>query len=122
MNLTIERMLSGIGNFFKRTLRFIYHTVDDHPLSYFFCFMSVVMALIILTFFIQNPKAKTVPEQRVTKEVEVFSIGKAPQITMQGKVEKSGVIKISALTGGVVQNIYKHEGEIVVNGTWLFGL
>lgn len=117
----VEIFSNKINTFLKQLLRRIYHTVDDHPLQYFFGLMGIGMVLIVLMYIIQNPKIKSVPEAKKPKEVEVFSIGKAPRIHIQGKIEKSGVIKITALTGGVIQNIYKHEGDKVSRGTWLFG-
>ncbi|MCX6732985.1 MAG: hypothetical protein NTV98_05595 [Candidatus Roizmanbacteria bacterium] len=108
-------------NYFKKTLRAIYHTVDDYPLRYFFGFMGILLLLIVLSHVFQTPPKAIIQTERQTKEVEVVSIGKAPRIRLQAKVEKSGVIKITALTGGVVQQIYKHEGETVQKGNWLFG-
>lgn len=108
-------------NYFKKILRGIYHTVDDYPLRYFFGFMGVLLLLIVLSHVFQTPPKAVVQNERLTKEVEVVSIGKAPRIRIQAKVEKSGVIKITALTGGVVQQIYKHEGDAVQKGNWLFG-
>jgi multidrug efflux pump subunit AcrA (membrane-fusion protein) len=122
MNHKIEHIMSAISSSLKNALRKVYHTVDDHPLQYFFGLMGVVMFFIVLTFVIQTPKTKVAVEEKKAKTVEIFSIGKAPRISMQGKVEKSGVIKITALTGGVVQNIYKHEGDKVNRGVWMFGL
>ncbi|MCX6730252.1 MAG: hypothetical protein NTZ55_00195, partial [Candidatus Roizmanbacteria bacterium] len=117
MQVTISKMT----NYFKKTLRAIYHTVDDYPLRYFFGFMGILLLLIVLSHVFQTPQKAIIQTERQTKEVEVVSIGKAPRIRLQAKVEKSGVIKITALTGGVVQQIYKHEGETVQKGNWLFG-
>jgi multidrug efflux pump subunit AcrA (membrane-fusion protein) len=114
-------MLTTISEWSKKTIRAIYHTVDDHPLQYFYGTMGAVMVFIILTYIVQTPKTKIATDEKKPKTVDVYSIGKAPRIRMQGKIEKSGVIKITALTGGVVQNVYKHEGDVVNGGTWLFG-
>lgn len=119
---SIENIQKNISNTFKKVLRKLYHTIDDHPLQYFFSLMGVVLLLIVLTHVFQTPAKKEVKEIRQTKEVGVVSIGSAPRIHMQAKIEKSGVIKITALTGGVVQQIYKHEGDKVQKGTWLFGM
>jgi multidrug efflux pump subunit AcrA (membrane-fusion protein) len=113
--------MTQLTNNFKKILRSFYHTVDDHPLQYFFSFMGVLLILIILSHVFQTPPKAAIQNERQTKEVEVVSIGKAPRIRLQAKVEKSGVIKITALTGGVVQQIYKHEGDRVQKGNWLFG-
>jgi len=118
----VESFFNHSVTFLKQFVRRIYHTVDDHPLQYFFGLMGAVFLSIVLTYVIQNPPAKQVVEVKQPKEVTVFSIGKAPRIRMQGKIEKSGVVKITALAGGVVQTIYKHEGDTVGRGTWLFGL
>lgn len=63
-----------------------------------------------------NPKNKPKKTEKPAKEVSIFSIGVSPKITAQATVRKSGTISIYAQTAGVVQKIYKKEGDSISKG------
>jgi multidrug efflux pump subunit AcrA (membrane-fusion protein) len=90
-------------------------------------FLSFLLALLLLFALIAasnllTPKKEEVAKPETIKNVEIYNIGTTPKITLQAKVEKDGVIKITALTGGVVQSINVKEGDIVERGTTLVNL
>lgn len=102
--------------------RFILKSIDSHPLLSFYSVLGLMVLLIVLNTMLHKPVDVTIKTAKKPKEVSVFSIGQAPRISVQAKIEKSGVIKITALTGGVIQKIYKQEGDSISRGQWLFWL
>lgn len=112
-----KNLKKRFGNTKKKTLIW----VDKNPLRAFFVILGILVLLIIISSFLRRPpevKKATLPP----KKVEVYQIGTAPKVAVSAQVEKSQVIQITALTGGVVQTIYKHEGEEAGRGETLIGL
>ncbi|HSW47651.1 MAG TPA: biotin/lipoyl-binding protein [Candidatus Saccharimonadales bacterium] len=101
----------------KKTLLWI----DKSPLRAFLTILGVLILLIIISSFFRRPP-EVKKEIAPVKKVEVYQIGTAPKLAVSAKIEKSGVIQITALTGGVVQTIYKKEGEAAGQGETLIGL
>lgn len=85
----------------------------------------IVLGVLFLAIALGNllaPKKTEQPKQTVVKEVTVYKIGTAPKVTLQAKVDKSGVIKIVAQSPGVVESINVLEGERVGKGANLLNL
>ncbi len=96
-------------------------SIDQKPLTSFFIVLAVIFLLIVIGSFLRKPKkevAVTPPE----KDVQVYSIGAAPTVKVQAQIEKSGIIKIVALTPGIVSQVNVTEGQEVEKGTNLIGL
>lgn len=95
---------------------------DKKPLPAFFSLLGVFLVLIIIGNFLRTPKA--VPEAGTQQPipVEVFSIGESPKAQLTAKVEKTGVITISAQSGGIVQAVNVYPGQRVNRGTNLVAL
>lgn len=102
----------------KRTLTF----VDKRPFATFLVVLGIVFILIVISNIIGNIKPKTEEQPVPVKEVQTYQVGSVPTIKVQAHVEKSGVITITALTGGVVQKIYKENSEHFTRGQTLVGL
>lgn len=91
-------------------------------------FMSFVLALLTLfglivlgsTVFAPKPVEEKVAD--ASKQIELYKIGDAPKITVQGEVEKSGVVKIVAQAPGIVSAINVTEGQQVGKGGQLLSL
>lgn len=96
--------------------------IDSHPLGSFFVLLICIVLLIIVGNFARKPKQTTEEAKKSPREVEIFSIGKAPRMVFSGKVEKSGAIKIVAQSPGVVQTINAVVGGKVSKGQTLLGL
>jgi len=93
--------------------------VAKSPTRAFYLLLGLIVLIIVLGNWLRQP-AKNVPEDVIEpKSVQVFSIGEAPRVRVQAKVEKSGVIKIVALSGGIVNEVYKAEGQAVYQGETL---
>lgn len=96
--------------------------IDKNPFRSFFVALGILVLLIIISNLIGAPKPPASKKADETKNVHVYSIGSAPKITVQAQVEKSGTIRITALTPGVIQNIFKNQGENAAKGETLIGL
>ncbi|HRN96616.1 MAG TPA: biotin/lipoyl-binding protein, partial [Candidatus Levybacteria bacterium] len=71
--------------------------------------------------YLSTPKPE--PEREQTpRAVSVYTLGKTPTVQLQAKIEKNGVIKITALSGGIVQSIPVIEGQTVKAGQTLINL
>jgi multidrug efflux pump subunit AcrA (membrane-fusion protein) len=90
-------------------------------------FLSFLIALLLLFVLIAasnllTPKKEEIQKPETVKNVQIYNIGTTPKITLQAKVEKDGVIKITSLTGGVIQAINVKEGDIIERGTTLLNM
>ena len=97
------------------------NSIDKKPLTSFFIVLAIILALIIIGSFLRKPK-KEITVNPPEKDVQVYSIGSAPTVKVQAQIEKSGIIKIVALTPGIVSQINITEGQKVEKGTVLIGL
>jgi RND family efflux transporter MFP subunit len=91
------------------------------PIATFFTALALLFALIVLGSFLNKPT----PEKEAKKEakaVTTYSIGEAPRVSFQAKIEKSGIVTISALTPGVVSYVNVVEGQQVGQYTNLVGI
>lgn len=102
---------------YTRTVRI----VEKRPLTSLLILLGILFLLIFAGSFLRKPALEKVIE-RPPKEVQIYSIGVTPKISVQAQVEKAGVIKIVALTGGVVSNIFVTEGQEVSQGKTLVAL
>ena len=81
--------------------------------------LGLMLVFIAAGNAIRKPKVETAKPVVKPKTIEIYSIGEAPKLRAQAKVEKSGVIKIVAQTSGIVQNIRFKEGQAVSRGATL---
>lgn len=95
--------------------------VRRRPFLSFLLALLLLFVLIAASNFLTPKKEETTKPERV-KYVQIYDIGSTPKITLQAKVEKDGVIKITALTGGVIQSINVTEGDIVQKGANLVNM
>lgn len=103
---------------YKRTVL----TINRRPLFSFFTILIVLLLLIILGNFLRRPAVVEKKATPVVKTVEVYHIGAAPRVRLQAQIEKSGVITITSLTAGVVQELHVKQGDYAPKGTTLVSL
>jgi multidrug efflux pump subunit AcrA (membrane-fusion protein) len=82
----------------------------------------VLLFLVLLANSILTKPAAEVKKVNTAKQVKVYSIGVAPKVTLQGKVDKTNVIKILAQAPGVVSSVDVTEGDDVSKGQTLVNL
>lgn len=96
--------------------------IQRRPFASFFLALGLLFLLILMGSTIFAPRPVDEKKADAPKQVETFKIGSAPRVTVQGEVEKSGVIKIVAQTPGVVTAINVIEGQQVGKGAQLISL
>lgn len=92
------------------------------PFVSFFAVLLLLAALIILGSTVFKTKPLEEAKGDGVKQVETFKIGASPKISVQAKVEKTGVIKIVAQAPGIVSSVNTYEGELVERGRNLISL
>lgn len=92
------------------------------PLTTFAALLTLLLLLIVVSHILGTPKPVAEETTLPTKNVEVYTIGESPRIIVQAQVEKSGVVKVVALSGGVVQAINVEPGQEVLRGTNLVSM
>ncbi len=101
--------------------KFIGHA-QKRPIATFLGLLLMLLGLIIISNVINKPKPEATETSLPTKEVEIYTIGQSPKITVQAQVEKSGVIRVVSLGAGVVQSINVEVGQEVGAGTNLISM
>lgn len=112
-----DRVTAASKRGYSRTTDFI----KRRPLATFLIALGLLLLLLIAGRLFQQPPADKA-EQKLSKDVKVYSIGQGPQATFQAKVEKSGVIQIVAQAPGIVQNIPVKEGQTITKGQLIVSL
>ncbi len=93
--------------------------IQKRPFTTLFILLGILVVLIILSNLLQKPPVEKKEVTNEPKEVEIYTIGAAPKLNVQAQIEKSGVVTITALSPGIVQNIYVEPGTAVSRGTTL---
>lgn len=96
--------------------------IQKKPFTSFFAVLGVFFILMIVGNLLFSPKPTQEQNTSLPKQIHVYKLGSAPQVLYQGKIEKSGVIKIVAQMQGIVQNINVSEGQQVGAGTNILSL
>lgn len=114
-------MINKLKSFLKRIYQRLTYFINKKPLTSFFAVLGLLFLLILLGNFL-TPKKQDRSEVEIIKDVQIFKIGETPKVSMQAKIEKSGVIKITALAPGVIQSVKFKEGETVSRGSVLVNM
>lgn len=88
----------------------------------FFVVLAALFLVIAVGSFLRKPKIAQEQIKPQPKTVQVYNIGAAPKITVNAQIEKSGIVKITAQTSGIVSNINVTVGQQVSRGTNLISL
>lgn len=95
---------------------------NARPLAFFYLSIAVLVGLIVLGNILREPAAEPKETTKAPLNVATYTLGGAPQVTVTGEIEKSGVVTIVALTQGVVQKRNYQEGDPVAKGAVLMNL
>jgi len=96
--------------------------IQRRPFASFLLALLILFGLIVLGSTVFAPKPVEEKVADASKQIELYKIGDAPKITVQGEVEKSGVVKIVAQAPGIVSAINVTEGQQVSKGGQLLSL
>lgn len=104
----------------------VYQTVVKQiryrPLTSFIISLALLLGLIVISNTLLKAKVEEIKPESQVKTVQTFKIGSVPKVTVVGQVEKSGVIKIMALTPGIISKINVTEGQAVKKGSNLINI
>lgn len=103
-------------------LRKIFVYIQKKPFTSFFAVLGLFLVLMVLGNLLFSPKVAPTSNLSSPKQVKIYKLGSAPRISYEGKVEKSGVIKIVAQMSGIVGNINVWEGQEIARGTNILSL
>lgn len=92
------------------------------PVTGFLIVLALTFGIIVLGNLSNKPKMDENAEKIPAKQVEIYQIGTAPKIQLQGKVEKSGIVQIVAQTSGVVNKVIVKPGDKINRGNYLVNL
>lgn len=106
----------------KKRIQTLAKVVERKPLTSFYISLAVLFFLLLLGSILSNLGSAPEEKKVLVKNVSVYHIGKAPSITLQGKIEKTGIVKLIAQTAGVVQTIHVAQGDNVAKGTSIISL
>lgn len=121
LNSVKTRVGSFVKKFKKQTLPNTKSFIRRRPMAAFLISLALLLLVIVgNTLLTPKPKAETSEAQ--PKAVEVYKIGKAPQVNVSAKIDKEGVIQIVAQMPGIVSSINFFEGQEVARGTNLVSL
>ncbi|MCL4339470.1 HlyD family efflux transporter periplasmic adaptor subunit [Patescibacteria group bacterium] len=112
-------VLSHSRETYKKIRTEIKTRLKTNPLPTFFTILAAIFILIVASNFFTSPKTTGNTSLSTAKAVTVYTIGSAPTVTLEGQVEKSGVVTIVAQSSGIIQKIYKTEGQEVDKGNWI---
>ncbi len=96
--------------------------IQKNPFTSFFAVLGLFLVLMVLGNLLFSPKVAPSSNLSTPKQVKIYKLGSAPRVSYEGKVEKSGVIKIVAQMPGIVGNISVWEGQEITKGTNILSL
>lgn len=103
-------------------LRKTFIFIQKKPFTSFFSVLAVFFVLMVLGNLLFAPKPESKNAQEAPKQVKIYKLGSAPLVSYQGKIEKSGVVKIVAQMPGIVSAINVTEGQKIDRGTNILSL
>lgn len=117
-----ESRLHSLNSLRHKITKRIITMVDKRPLTSFFVVLAALFLIIAIGSFLRKPKTAGLSTEPPPKAVQVYNIGAAPKITVNAQIEKSGIVKITAQTPGIVSQLNVAVGQQVTRGTNLLSL
>ena len=115
----IKSFPAKIKGLFFRLITSFKKLIVKFPVRVFAGLMVTILLLIIVGNYLRQPPKTASEKTPAVKTVQFFSIGTAPTMQFQAKIEKSGIIKVFAQSPGIAQQVYVKEGEHVSRGKTL---
>jgi multidrug efflux pump subunit AcrA (membrane-fusion protein) len=116
-----------LNNFFTRlrsaeTRNFVKKDIQKKPLTNFLLSLLIFILLIALSAQLQTVSDISESRENEAREVVLFEIGANPRVNVQARIEKTGVVTVSALSSGVVKKVNFREGEKILAGQTIIKL
>lgn len=99
-----------------------YRYVQKYPYRGFFAVLGLLFLLIFAGSFVGTKSNSSIKPTQKPIKVDTYHLGMTPHISLQAKIEKSGVVRIIAQSSGIVQSINVREGDNVQKGSNLIQL
>lgn len=97
--------------------------VAEKPWLSFFIVLVILFALIFVSYTLRQPEVLTDPAPLPPKKVVLFSPQESSiNVTAPAQVKKDSILRIAALTPGIVSGIFIKPGQAVSAGRTLFTL
>jgi multidrug efflux pump subunit AcrA (membrane-fusion protein) len=96
--------------------------VDRRPMLWFFILLALLTGAIVAGNYLRRPPESSEDQKSNPKEVVLYALDGTPEITLDAKVEKGGVVKIVAQSPGIVNEVFVKEGTKVNGGQQLVRL
>lgn len=106
-----KQFKTGVGVWFRKVLK----QVNRYP-GRFLAVTALLVAVLIVAGRLWRQKDISQLPKPPAKSVNVYQVGRSPRIELMARVQKSGVVKVLAQTGGVVQKIMVKSGDQVYRG------
>jgi multidrug efflux pump subunit AcrA (membrane-fusion protein) len=118
MKERISQVFNGVKTHSQKGYTYIVRDIRRRPLFNFFLALIILFFVIFANSILTNKPAgqDATPPKKI---VQTFTVGKSSELTVQGTVDKAGIITITAQSPGVVQAVRVTEGDSVVKGTIL---
>lgn len=113
---TIRKHFNSLKQLIRTGYRKTESTIERRPLVSFLSTLAILLILIIASNFLSAPKTNGKEATIEKKQIQVYAIGTVPKISAQAQIEKTGVITITALMSGVINEINVSEGMHVEQG------
>ncbi len=122
MTGNITKRLKDIRVKGSNRARSVTKKIKSRPMRSFFGALVVLILILLAIKFLGQPEPQEEVVENEVREVKAYQIGAVPTLTVQAKIEKTGVVTIMAQTGGVVNRINFDEGQSVSPGQTLVNL
>ena len=103
-------------------LRKTFLFIQKKPFTSFFAVLGLFLIFMVLGNLLFSPKVAPSNNLSAPKQVKIYKLGSAPRVSYEGKIEKSGVVKIVAQMPGIVGSINVWEGQEITRGTNILSL
>jgi multidrug efflux pump subunit AcrA (membrane-fusion protein) len=114
----MKNALTSVKNGLTKIWNGFWGVLGMFPFVSFIVIMALVVGILVFGVTLRKPEfPPTETEEVVT--VATQSVGESPELVIQAKVDKAGVINIVALTPGVVKKIPVNVGQTVKDGATL---
>lgn len=99
-----------------RPFRWVGAKVDRRPMLWFFILLALLTGAIVAGNYLRKTPETPEDKNNTPKEVTLYALDGTPEIVVDAKVDKSGVVKVLAQASGIVNDIVVKEGTKVRAG------
>ncbi len=121
LRVKLAQTFSSIKTGLKKGYFKMTSAIKKRPLISFFTALILLFLIIFIANKLTTPKPEVTPKPPV-KDVQIYAVGESPKLEVQAQVEKTNVIKIVALSNGIISNISAKEGQKVNKGQVLVSM